>query len=403
MDKLMKQDKNLEISVVYDSADNIRNSIHNVFETMIIAIVLSMFVIWLFMGDIKASFIIGTSIPFSILTSFVCMYLAGYTLNIITLSALVLGVGMMVDNSIVVLEACFRASDEYKGKKDLVYFCRAALSAGRTIGASVFGSTLTTVVVFAPLGFLQGMSGQFFKPLGFTIVFCMLASYISSISIVPLVYVLIKPVEKSKSLAGSLVRSIQDLYRGVIPRLIKVRWLTALLSIVFLIGSIMLVKTFKTELVSPTDNGMIQLSIVTKPGLTLAARDKIYAKFEDFVSAQPEVEHYVLSNSAGSMSMGGSGGQSLIAFLNDKDERSETTNQIISRWKKELGNVTDCTITISSYSTSAVSAFVMPGDDKVEILFQSSDYKRLKEANDRVVKQLEKRPDVGNITSTLDN
>ena len=403
LDKLRAADPNLIAVVVEDSANNVRNSIKNVFETMIIAIILSMIIIFLFLGDFKASFIIGTSIPFSILTAFVLMYLNGYTLNIITLSALVLGVGMMVDNSIVVLEACFRASDEYAGKKHVSYYCLAALKASKTIGASVFGSTLTTVVVFAPLGFLSGMSGQFFKPLGFTIVFCMLASYISAISVVPLTYVLIKPIEKESSPAGGLIRHLQALYRRDLPKLLKHKWITAIISIVILVISFSLIGTFERELVASTDNGMIKFDIVTKPGLTLEARDKIYNEFETFVKNQPETDHYILSNSASSMSMsGGSGGQALVVYLKDRKER-DTTDHIISKWKKELAEVTSCTVSLSSYSTSAVSMFVMPGSDKFDIYFQSNEYKYLKEVNDRVVKMLEQRNDCGNITTSLDN
>ena len=401
--KLSDADPNLEAVIVEDSANNVNHSIKNVFETMIIAIVLSMIIIFLFLGDLKASFIIGTSIPFSILTAFVLMYLNGYTLNIITLSALVLGVGMMVDNSIVVLEACFRASDEYAGKNEVRYYCLAALKASKTIGSSVFGSTLTTVVVFAPLGFLSGMSGQFFKPLGFTIVFCMLASYVSAISVVPLTYVLIKPKEKDSSPAGGLVRHLQDLYRRDLPKLLRHKWIVAIISILILIGSFTLIGTFERELVANTDNGMIKFNIVTKPGLTFDVKNDIYKEFEEFVSKQPETDHYILSNSASSMSMtGSSGGQALVVYLKDKRER-DTTNNIIKKWKHELANVTSCTVSLSSYSTSAVSMFAMPDDDKFDIYLQSNEYRYLKEANDRIVKLLEQRKDCGNITTSLDN
>lgn len=403
LDRLKATDPNLEAVIVEDSANNVRNSIKNVFETMIIAIILSMLIIFLFLGDFKASFIIGTSIPFSILTAFVLMYLNGYTLNIITLSALVLGVGMMVDNSIVVLEACFRASDEYRGEEHVSYYCLAALKASKTIGASVFGSTLTTVVVFAPLGFLSGMSGQFFKPLGFTIVFCMLASYISAITVVPLTYVLIKPKEKEKSPAGGLVRHLQSLYRRDLPKLLRHKWITAGISILILVLSFSLIGTFERELVAPTDNGMIRFDIVTKPGLSLEARDEIYKEFEDFVKNQPETDHYILSNSASSMSMsGGANGQALVVYLKDKKER-DTTDHIIGKWKRALADVTSCTVSLSSYSTSSVSMFVMPGSDKYDIYLQSNEYRYLKEANDRIVKMLEQRKDCGNITTSLDN
>ena len=127
------------------------------------------------------------SIPTSILMSLIAITMAGFSLNVITMSALVLGVGMMVDNSIVVLESCFRATAEQEDKGALGYFSAALHGTGIVIN-SIIGSTITTCVVFLPLAFLNGMTGQMFKPLGFTIVFCMSASLLSAMTVVPLCY-----------------------------------------------------------------------------------------------------------------------------------------------------------------------------------------------------------------------
>src|SRR5699024_8980909 len=106
IDTLMQEDPDLNITIVDDSADNIVSSLESVAETMVMAVVISMIIIWLFFGEIRASLIVGSSIPVSILVSLIVMNAMGLTMNVITLSALTLGVGMMVDNSIVVLESC---------------------------------------------------------------------------------------------------------------------------------------------------------------------------------------------------------------------------------------------------------------------------------------------------------
>ena len=209
VDELTAADPDLNITVVMDTKDNIMSSLTSVFQTMIAAIVISMVIIWMFFGDIKASLIVGSSIPVSILASFVLMNLMGFSLNVITLSALVLGVGMMVDNSIVVLESCFRAI-ETEEDKGLLGYARASLSGTNIVLQSILGSTVTTCVVFLPLVFLQGMSGQMFAPLGFTIVFCMAASLISAMTIVPLCYSRFRPVEKKNSPASGMVRWLQE-------------------------------------------------------------------------------------------------------------------------------------------------------------------------------------------------
>ena len=108
VDDLKADDPALEVVVINDSSESISSSLESVFQTMIMAVVVSMVIIWLFFGDMKASLIVGTSIPVSILAALILMKAMGFSLNVITLSSLVLGVGMMVDNSIVVLESCFR-------------------------------------------------------------------------------------------------------------------------------------------------------------------------------------------------------------------------------------------------------------------------------------------------------
>ena len=143
---LMNQDPNLNITVVNDSAESIQSSLMSVAETLILAIIISMIIIWLFLGDLKASLIVGSSIPVSILVCLICMAQMGLTLNIITLCALTLGVGMMVDNSIVVMESCFRVTDHKPS--DFVEYMRDALEGTRIVSSSVMASTVTTCVLF---------------------------------------------------------------------------------------------------------------------------------------------------------------------------------------------------------------------------------------------------------------
>lgn len=185
IESLEADDENLNIRIVRDSADSILSSLKDVALTLVLAAVISMIIIFIFFGDYKASLIVGSSIPTSILVSLILMTSAGFSLNIITMSGLVLGVGMMVDNSIVVLESCFRAI-ETEEDKGLLGYARASLSGTNIVLQSILGSTVTTCVVFLPLVFLQGMSGQMFGSMGYVIVFCMLASFCRLLPLFPL-------------------------------------------------------------------------------------------------------------------------------------------------------------------------------------------------------------------------
>lgn len=181
----------------------INESIVNVYQTMFMAIILSMFILWLFYGDLRASVIVGTSIPISIMLTLIAMSFMGFSLNVISLTSLVLGVGMMVDNSINVLDGCFRA-------KEKMNFYDAAIEGSRVMINSIIGGTATTCVVFIPLSMLSGMSGQLFKQLGFTIVFSLIASLFSAVTIVPLCYYQWHPVEKEKAPVAGFIRSCRS-------------------------------------------------------------------------------------------------------------------------------------------------------------------------------------------------
>ena len=204
---LTDADENLEIITVSDTSDEINSSLKSVMQTMVMAVVVSMLIIFLFFGEIKASLIVGTSIPISILAALILIQVMGFSLNVVTLSSLVLGVGMMVDNSIVVLESCFRFTDKGGG---FVETRKAAIDGTAAVLESIIGGTVTTCVVFIPLALISGMSGQMFKPLGFTIVFCMIASLISAMTLVPLCYVYYRPKEKENTPASGIMRALQN-------------------------------------------------------------------------------------------------------------------------------------------------------------------------------------------------
>ena len=142
--EIEQQYPGLKITVVDDASDTLKRSLSSVIQTLLLAIILSMIILFLFYGDLRASVIVGTSIPISVVLAIICMAAMGFSMNIISLTSLVLGVGMMVDNSINVLDGCFRA-------KEKLDFYDAALEGTRTMIGSITGGTLTTCVVFIPL------------------------------------------------------------------------------------------------------------------------------------------------------------------------------------------------------------------------------------------------------------
>ena len=320
------------------------------------------------------------------------MQLMGFSLNVITLSALVLGVGMMVDNSIVVLESCFRATDDTGFKE----FATAALNGTGIVYQSVIGSTLTTCVVFFPLALLGGMTGELFRPLGFTIVFCMTASLISAISVVPLCYMIYKPVERETAPMSRPVEILQDLYRGIMDKLLNKRGLVMLASVLLLILSFVLAKFLRMELMAEDDQGQISITAEVKPGMKTEKVDGILKQIESIISQHPDVESYMTQ--AGSSGLSMSSDPTITVYL--KKKRKMETEDVVKEWKQELGNIADTNITVESYSQ--VSSMMGSADD-YEINLQSTNYDDLKAVSDKIAEELSKRPELTKVHSTLEN
>lgn len=380
----------LDITVVDDTSDQIKASLYSVQETMVLAVLISMVIIFLFFGDIKASLIVGSSIPVSILVALILMSLMGFSMNIITMSAIVLGVGMMVDDSIVVLESCFRShkDDDYE---------TSAVEGTKTVLQSILGGTMTKCVVFIPLAFLAGMTGQMFKPLGFTIIFCMLASLISAMTIVPLCYFKYRPVEKHNSPLGGLIKSMQMGYRKLIDKALNRKALVMIASVVILVLSFVIAGKLGVELMPKVDQGTISVSVKTRPGLKIQEVDKILQKVEGIVSGEGDLKSYTLTYGGSGLSLSGSTDGSLTAYL--KDDRKLTTQQVINKWKTEMGQLPDCNVTVNAASTMEMSS----STSDYQVMLQGAHLTELKNTADQMVKELTKRPELIKVHSDLEN
>ncbi len=385
---LESSDEDLSIRVVNDEADSILESLQDVAFTMVLAVLISMGIIFVFFGDFKASLIVGSSIPTSILLSLIVMTQMGFSLNVITMSGLVLGVGMMVDNSIVVLESCFRAMDTAQDKGVLGY-AKSALEGTNLVIQSIIGSTITTCVVFIPLVFLKGMTGQMFGSMGYTIVYCMCASLLSAMSVVPLTYMLYKPKERERAPMSGPVVHLQSLYRSVMPFLLRHKVMAMGFSVLMVIGTVVLARGMETELMTADDTGTISVTIETRPGLLSDQANEMLERAEAIVAGHEDVESYMLrfNNDSGS----------ITAYL--KDDRKMDTEEIVALWENEMVDIDNCTIEIEANRTMSF----MGRSRGYEVILQGTQYTELQELSNQIVKELTERDDVMNVHSSIEN
>ena len=384
IDELKEKDPNLDFIIIEDTADQIRDSLKTMFETMAAAIAISTFILILFYGDLKASLIVATSIPLALLVGFILIWAAGYSMNTITLGSLVIAIGMMVDNSIVVLESCFRVMEENEDRSFKGYI-HAAVRGTQLVGESILGSTLTTVVVFLPLAFTNGLSNQFFKPMGWTIVFCMLASLVSAISIVPLCYVYYKPVEKEKAPAYKAVRAMQAGYRRLMEKLLDRKKTVVTVTLALFALSIFLATRLETALFPDMDQGTVAINVTMKPNLTVSHQEEIIKSIEDIITKDEDLENCMFT------------GGTMNAYL--KDDRKKTTEETINKWKEELQAIADCDISLSSSSYTSM----MSMERGFSVMLENPSLDKLKESAKAIKEGLMQDSRVTGVSSTLDN
>ena len=335
VDELNQQGLGLAITISNNTGETIMENIMNVVSTLVQGLALSMLVLVVFMGDWRAALIVATSMPLSVFAALVLMAVFGMTINIMSLGGLVVGIGMMVDNSIVVLDSCFRMQDGMRSQAD------AAIEGANLVNGSVIASTITTIVVFLPISLMEGMSGQLFKEVGFTIVFSMTASLISALSMVPLLFVEFRPREKEKSVVNRILHSWERVYAKALSKALEHKITVVVAAVVILAATGIMFTQLDQELMPMGDEGSINITVTTKTGLNTEATDEIMTEIENLVAEQPDVESYSMR--------GGGGSASVTVYL--KDDRSASTADFITLMRQETSHIDNASVELEERSS----------------------------------------------------
>lgn len=366
--------KNSDVSLVmeYNSADTITSSLWSVAETLIAGVLISMAILFLFFGDFKASLIVGSSMPISLLVTLILMNMMGFSMNIVTLGSLVIAIGMIVDNSIVVIESCFRAKDEEES------FMEAALRGTKTVTMSIIASTITTVVVYLPMALVDDLVGQIFGQLSFTIVFAMTASLISAMTLVPLFYYIFKPSEKKQSPVNRVLDWINRGYRKLMNVILYRKFLAIFVTLCLVGVSGLMLTQINLELMPAADEGIVAVSVSFRPGTTLEAKREAMTALEELAVNEPDVATY-------GMTINSDSSASLNAYL--KSERELSTADVVEKWNEATKDYTDMEVSIASGGSSMASSMMSTGT--VEIDLEGYDMEALKEAAKDVKAEME--------------
>ena len=389
--RLEGQDAGVTYSMMYDAGAEIISALKSVGETLALGVVFAMLVLFLFFGDIKASLIVGSSMPLSVFATLVLMFLLGFDLNIITMGALVIAIGMIVDNSIVVIESCFRASAEGQDLRE------AAVKGAGTVMMSIAASTITTCVVYIPMSMVKGLAGQMFSQLGVIIVVAMIASLISALCIVPLLYVFTEPREKKTSVVNGALDAVRRGYDGLLKKLLYRKKTTLFVSVLLLAGSFFLASTLQMELIPSDYDGSITITADFRPGTQLSVMQKEMEKIEQMVAADPYFENYSLNVGGASMSSSSGSQATVTAYAVSKCRRS--SEAAVDEYSAALSAMTNADISIAP---SGGSSSLMSGtysSDTVDLVIEGEDMDALAEACEQLEEMMARIPGVLHVRS----
>ena len=396
-DSLLKSNDSLQWNIVMDQSDYINMTVDNAIQNIWMGVLFAAIVLFLFLRDFGATMAVTIAMPCCILFTFLIMNVLGITLNMMSLGGITLGVGMIVDNSIVVLENIFTyRADGY----DRLEACTKGT--GEVIGA-VIASTLTTVAVFLPIALSGGMAGMMFKEFCITIVALLLSSLIISITLVPLLCYFLLGGTKQQSIKpqGSGATPITEkplsrAYRSSLNFLITHRWAGVALTVVICIVSVLSVSQAGMELIPEMDEGQVSVAVSMPNGSTMedtaAIEDRIAAIAVDTI---PELEQIYYSTGSSTSIMSSSSGASVTISLVDLDQRDRSSADIAKQLRHDLQDIAGCELTVSTSSTMSMST-----DSDISVELTGDDYDQLAATADDLANRISALPDAINVESS---
>lgn len=396
-DSLLKSNDSLQWNIVMDQSDYINMTVNNAIQNIWMGVLFAAIVLFLFLRDLGATLAVTIAMPCCILFTFLIMNVLGITLNMMSLGGITLGVGMIVDNSIVVLENIFTYRADGYDRMDA-----CTKGTGEVIGA-VIASTLTTVAVFLPIALSGGMAGMMFKEFCITIVALLLSSLIISITLVPLLCYFLLGGTKQQSIKpqGSGATPITEkplsrAYRSSLNFLITHRWAGVALTVVICIVSVLSVSQAGMELIPEMDEGQVSVAVSMPNGSTMedtaAIEDRIAAIAVDTI---PELEQIYYSTGSSTSIMSSSSGASVTISLVDLDQRDRSSADIAKQLRHDLQDIAGCELTVSTSSTMSMST-----DSDISVELTGDDYDQLAETADDLANQISALPDAINVESS---
>ncbi|MEA2005600.1 MAG: efflux RND transporter permease subunit [Acidobacteriota bacterium] len=397
--------QDVEFHVAMDQGKIVQKVINKTANNAIVGGILAMLFILIFLRNWRPTITIFLAIPLSVITTFIAFYVVGYTINLLTLGGLALGIGMLVDNAVVVIESIFRNIEEGKHRAE------AAVTGASEVGMAITASTLTTIAVFFPMVFASGITGRLTRGLALAVAFSLLASLFVALTVVPMVASILFKANndqgaKIKTSQKSIFK-LREFYRKILSRALKKRWW--ILGSVFglFIISIIIIPFIGSEFMPSMDRQMILLSVKLPVGASLEETDRVVQMVEQVMAQEPGIE--IITAQAGSQAednpseaAGGFGATGahegfLWVGLVDKEKRDLSDVEILEKIRRKLPKMKDVKIEALDLSQMLMGGAQTP----IEIKIFGKDLNLLKDLANNIVLRIKDVEGLRDVTHSL--
>lgn len=402
--------KDIEITTIYDSAEFINSSIGNVASTAISGGILAVLILFVFLRNIRSTFIVGTSIPISIIATFALMYFSGLTLNMVSLGGLALGVGMLVDNAIVVLENIYRHRENGASRVD------AADEGTTEVGMAVLASTLTTIAVFLPIVFVEGIVAKMFREMALTVTYSLTASLAVVVTLVPMMASKILKVEKVDEIKRrKITTKIFDKWSAVLDRIDKVyrrvlNWtlhhrLKASLITIGVFIATLLVPAFGLvgmEFFPASDEGSFSISISLPKGTVIEETFEVVEQVQTRLEGIEEVQEVFVNIGGGGdmISTGTSSNRATLTVnIGSVKERKRSVDEIADEVRNLISDIPGAEFSVTGSSSMMMGG----GGSPISIQIAGDDLEQLELIANDVVALVESVEGTREVTSSIED
>ena len=404
--RLEKTYPDLEFDIIYDSSNYINMALDTVAESAVQGGILAIIILYLFLRNFRATLVIAVSMPVSIVTSFVLMYFSGISLNLISLAGFALGIGMLVDNSIVVLENIYRYRDEGWELN------KAAEYGTREVMLSITASTFTTIVVFIPIIYVEGMTGKIFKEMGLIITFSLMASLVVAITFLPMMAS--KLLERSdtkmknKDLWAKLFDGWDSFYQVVCIQYkkllefsLKKRGIVILAAVILFAFSLVSLPAIGFEYFPAMDEGLIRVEISLPKGSSLSNTHDMAFEVQEKIGDIPEIKGINMTIGNGGFVLDRLGTEKAVinVDIGSIEQRTRSIKEIADDIRKRVAGIAGAQIKV--IDDSKVMGFTI-GYNEVDIRITGEDTETLAKISEDLTELLSGIKGIRDLTSSID-